>query len=596
MSADQGSCLFFMEIRSTNSLKVLVLLYLSFITQAQTLSESPITTPSPTPPVVVPAKRVTVSQALRFGEQAELRPDTLANRSDLPLITAKQSVQFDHDLLRWELGFDKGDGYHKLRIRVTNLSDTPQGCELLYAPTASRNGIAEASWRIVASQMIQPGQVFTDWQSVLIEKNITQIVFLLRRRDIPAKERAISAYSRNPEADYPVPAAVSLKADLTGDSPKVVAVTNNSAPLEKGPLILPAMPVLGKLPNASIGENPKNHFRQAPFKLERDIDLPVLPGAIQFELEGLRWEIQQQNQCSPSTSRQGGALISTTRCTLKLDIIVTNLTNDKQAATLMTAIPEQGDGTVRDSWNTTVQFPEIYPGRSTHQERHLQEIKLTDTTQKATPLRWLLRAYRQPSHEELTQRQARFYEAVQKSNNARDPYNDAYHLISDPPAAYWEVQVNDPSYQQNKQKSGATQPSGATGLPPSTEEVEQIHFPANMTSPPKIITRIRAEYTPEARQQREQGIVSLAITIRGDGTVETDTIKILKGLRFGLNEKAIEAVKKSTFNPARCDNQPCTVRTKVELSFTLLEPNQTNPTTNEPDNSKPKDRPRLNGR
>ncbi len=571
-------------------------LTLAIVAQGQSQSERSVTAISPVPPVVVPAKRVTVSQALRFGEQAEPRPDTLAKRSDLPVVTARQPVQFDHDLLRWELGFDRGDGYHKLRIRVTNLADTPQSFELLYAPIASRDGSAETNWRIVAEQMIQPGQVFTDWQSVLIENNITRLVFLMRRRDAPAKDRAVSAYSRNPEADYPIPAAVSLKADLTGDVPKVIASPSNGASALKSPLILPATSQF----TSTLQQNPDNHFRQQPFKLERTVDMPVLPDDISFEIEGLRWEVQNFNQCLPPTSPLRGTRILTTRCTLKILVTVTNLTNDKQTVNLMSSIPEQGDGTVRDHWETVVNFQDIYPGRSASKERTLTEIRLTDTTQRTIPLRWLFRAYRDPSGEEQNQRRRSLEEAQQQSRRSSDPMMQAYRsFYTDPPAAYWKVFISVPPNQRNgqskqsqrmsmelprKEAVKADKPSESQAeakvlrkeaIPidkneaSKNEPVERIEYPANMTLAPRLIHQITAEYTPDALAHREQGTVILVITIREDGTVDSSSIRIVNGLRFGLNEQAIKAVKQTKFEPARCNNQPCAVPTQVRFNFTL---------------------------
>ena len=232
-----------------------------FGVKSQTLSERPVTSISPAPPVVAPAKTVTVSQALRFGEQSEPRPEVLAKRTDLPVITVKQPMIFDHDLLRWEVGFDRGDGYHKLRIRVTNLSDTPQGIEMLYSPLTSRDGNGEINWRIAANRLVSPGQTFSDWQSVLIENNLTKLVFLMRRRDDPAKERALGAYSRNPEASYPVPPAVAIIADLIGDTPTIVAKPNTPASTN-GPLILPGMPRMKySVDPQSITENKDNHLK-----------------------------------------------------------------------------------------------------------------------------------------------------------------------------------------------------------------------------------------------------------------------------------------------------------------------------------------------
>jgi len=55
--------------------------------------------------------------------------------------------------------------------------------------------------------------------------------------------------------------------------------------------------------------------------------------------------------------------------------------------------------------------------------------------------------------------------------------------------------------------------------------------------------------------------------------VETDglpyAIKVLRSLRYGLDEKAIEAVKKWRFEPAIKDKTPVAVYISVQVDFRL---------------------------
>ena len=92
--------LFTLSLFIVRNVLLLSLFGTQFVLNSQTLSERGVTVISLAPPVVVPAKNITVSQALRFGEQVEPRPDLLAARTDIPVITAKQPIMFDHDLLR----------------------------------------------------------------------------------------------------------------------------------------------------------------------------------------------------------------------------------------------------------------------------------------------------------------------------------------------------------------------------------------------------------------------------------------------------------------------------------------------------------------
>lgn len=44
---------------------------------------------------------------------------------------------------------------------------------------------------------------------------------------------------------------------------------------------------------------------------------------------------------------------------------------------------------------------------------------------------------------------------------------------------------------------------------------------------------------------------------------------VIHGLPYGLNEKAIEAVKKIRFKPAMKDGKPISVRGSIEFTFNL---------------------------
>ena len=61
-------------------------------------------------------------------------------------------------------------------------------------------------------------------------------------------------------------------------------------------------------------------------------------------------------------------------------------------------------------------------------------------------------------------------------------------------------------------------------------------------------------YTEMARKAREEGIVIVEAVIDETGTVTG--AKIVKGLRFGLNEEALGAVERWRFEPATLNGRP----------------------------------------
>lgn len=84
---------------------------------------------------------------------------------------------------------------------------------------------------------------------------------------------------------------------------------------------------------------------------------------------------------------------------------------------------------------------------------------------------------------------------------------------------------------------------------------------------PKITYREKAKYTEEARDNVIHGTVALNVVFRSDGRISD--IKVVKGLPYGLTEKAIEAVRKIRFEPAIKDGQPVHVRGYLEFTFEL---------------------------
>lgn len=91
--------------------------------------------------------------------------------------------------------------------------------------------------------------------------------------------------------------------------------------------------------------------------------------------------------------------------------------------------------------------------------------------------------------------------------------------------------------------------------------------PMSASLRPTILYKERAKYTEEARANKIQGSVLVALTYTFDGRI-TD-IKVVRGLPDGLTESAIEAAKRIRFQPAVKNGQPVSVRGQLEFNFTL---------------------------
>jgi TonB family protein len=86
--------------------------------------------------------------------------------------------------------------------------------------------------------------------------------------------------------------------------------------------------------------------------------------------------------------------------------------------------------------------------------------------------------------------------------------------------------------------------------------------------PPVLIHKYEPEYSEEARKAKYSGSVVLAVVIDSSGQVTN--VKVIKSLGLGLDEKAMEAVRRWRFRPGTKDGQPMVVQTQVEVDFRLL--------------------------
>ncbi|HXF05787.1 MAG TPA: energy transducer TonB [Blastocatellia bacterium] len=91
----------------------------------------------------------------------------------------------------------------------------------------------------------------------------------------------------------------------------------------------------------------------------------------------------------------------------------------------------------------------------------------------------------------------------------------------------------------------------------------------DIASRPIITFKPRPEWTEEARRNRIQGVVVLSATFAADGRIKN--VRIVRGLGYGLDEKAIEAALRIRFIPARdARGNPVDWRGTIHVEFNLL--------------------------
>jgi TonB family protein len=91
--------------------------------------------------------------------------------------------------------------------------------------------------------------------------------------------------------------------------------------------------------------------------------------------------------------------------------------------------------------------------------------------------------------------------------------------------------------------------------------------PGSGITAPDLVHEVKPEYTEEARRAGVEGDVVLEIVVRHDGTV--GQVKVVQGLRGGLDRRAIDAVRQWRFSPARRFGAPVDVVVEVAVEFKL---------------------------
>jgi len=86
-------------------------------------------------------------------------------------------------------------------------------------------------------------------------------------------------------------------------------------------------------------------------------------------------------------------------------------------------------------------------------------------------------------------------------------------------------------------------------------------------SAPTIIKKVDPQYSEEARKARYQGTVVLEAIVQKDGSVQI--VRVVRSLGFGLDEKAIEALRQWKFSPAKQNGVPVPVALNIEVNFNL---------------------------
>ncbi len=87
------------------------------------------------------------------------------------------------------------------------------------------------------------------------------------------------------------------------------------------------------------------------------------------------------------------------------------------------------------------------------------------------------------------------------------------------------------------------------------------------TTMPVIVKEVKPDYPADAKREKRQGSVMLAVMVNADGSV--GDVRVKQPLSPKLDASAVKAMKQWRFKPATRNGKPVPVETDVEMTFTL---------------------------
>ncbi|MEW5975285.1 MAG: energy transducer TonB [Acidobacteriota bacterium] len=90
--------------------------------------------------------------------------------------------------------------------------------------------------------------------------------------------------------------------------------------------------------------------------------------------------------------------------------------------------------------------------------------------------------------------------------------------------------------------------------------------PSRLTAPSATV-KYDPRYPPEVIRQRVEGMVVLYAIIRQDGTVDPESVRVVRSLDPRLDQSAREALVRWKFKPSLKNGQPVSIRTEISIPF-----------------------------
>src|SRR5690349_10378498 len=113
----------------------------------------------------------------------------------------------------------------------------------------------------------------------------------------------------------------------------------------------------------------------------------------------------------------------------------------------------------------------------------------------------------------------------------------------------------------------AQQPTSPTTIPAGTLGRDGAYRVGNGVTPPTTLSRVAGVLPELARHLRASGEVLVSLIVQADGALRD--LQVVKAAGYGMDEKALEAVRKWRFRAGMKDGKPVDVRVQVAVSFSV---------------------------
>lgn len=114
---------------------------------------------------------------------------------------------------------------------------------------------------------------------------------------------------------------------------------------------------------------------------------------------------------------------------------------------------------------------------------------------------------------------------------------------------------------------GGIGPGSGPGYGPGTDD-GAVYSPGHGIVPPVPIYAPEAEFSDEARRSKYQGVCLISIIVDAHGDPQNP--RVVQRLGMGLDEKALDAIRRYKFRPGTKDGKPVPVLITIEVDFRMF--------------------------